>query len=84
MLEAEISAVRPRLASPAASSGQLHRASGTPVAAGSWQASAQTSARSSALIRRGAPARGRSASPGSPRAANRARHLRAVSSVIPR
>ena len=66
----------PRAASSAASSGPVHRPSGTPVAAGSWQASATTAARSAALIRRGRPGRGRSASPSSPRAANRRRHLR--------
>ncbi len=70
-----------RLASSAASSGPLQRDSGTPVAAGSWQASATTAARSSALIRRGRPHRGRSLSPSSPRAANRPRHLRTVSTL---
>ena len=74
----------PRAASPAASSGQLQRASGTPVTAGSWQASAQTSARSSSLIRRGRPVRGRSDRPSNPRAVNRPRHLRTVSQVMPR
>jgi len=82
-LEAETGPVRPRLASSAASSGQLHRASGTPVAAGSWQASAHTSARSAALIRRGRPVRGRSFSPASPRPANLPRHLRTMSSLTP-
>ena len=45
----------PRAASSAVSSGPVHRPSGTPVAAGSWQASATTAARSAALIRRGRP-----------------------------
>ena len=71
----------PALVISAASSGPLQRASGTPVAAGSWQASATTAARSSALIRRGRPDRGRSLSPSSPRAANRPRHLRTVSTL---
>jgi hypothetical protein len=84
MDDAETGPVRPRLASSAASSGPLQRDSGTPVAAGSWQASAQIAARSAALIRRGRPHRGASASPSRPRAANRARHLRAVSWVMPR
>jgi hypothetical protein len=68
----------------ASSSGPVHRDSGTPVAAGSWQASATTAARVSSLIRRGRPDRGRSASPSKPRPANRPRHLRAVSTVIRR
>ena len=72
----------PRAASSAASSGPVQCASGTPVAAGSWQASATTAARSSSPIRRGLPGRGRSASPPSPRTANRRRHLRTVSTVI--
>jgi hypothetical protein len=75
---------RPRAASSAASSGPVHRDSGIPVAAGSWQASATTAARSAALIRRGRPDRGRSFSPSRRRAANRPRHLRAVSTLMPR
>jgi hypothetical protein len=58
--------------------------SGTPVAAGSWQASATTAARVSSLIRRGRPERGRSASPSRPRPANRPRHLRTVSTLTRR
>ena len=72
---------RPRAASSAASSGPVHRDSGTPVAAGSWQASATTAARSAPLIRRGRPDRGRS----SARQAQRrepARHFRTVSAPI--
>ena len=68
----------------ASSSGPVQRDSGTPVAAGSWQASATTAARVSSLIRRGRPGRGRSASPSRPRPANRPRHLRAVSWLMPR
>ena len=45
----------PRAASSAASSGPVQCASGTPVTAGSWQASATTAARTSALICRGPP-----------------------------
>ena len=67
--------------SSASSSGPVQRDSGTPVAAGSWQASATTAARVSSLIRRGRPDRGRSASPSRPRAANRPRHLRTVSAL---
>ena len=74
----------PRAASSAASSGPDCRPSGTPVAAGSWQASATTAARSISPIRLGRPGRGRSASPSSPRTANRRRHLRTVSTVMPR
>src|SRR5690349_8391494 len=73
----------PRAASSAASSGPVHRPSGTPVAAGSWQASATTAARSAALICLGRPGRGRSRSPSSPRAANRPGHLRTVSALMP-
>jgi len=84
MEDGEIGQARPWAASSAASSGPVHRDSGTPVAAGSWQASATTAARSSALIRRGRPHRGKSLSPASPRAANRPRHLRTVSTLTPR
>jgi hypothetical protein len=72
----------PALMTSASSSGPVQRDSGTPVAAGSWQASATTAARVSSLIRRGRPRRGRSASPSRPRPANRPRHLRTVSTVI--
>jgi hypothetical protein len=61
----------PALVISASSSGPVQRDSGTPVAAGSWQASAMTAARVSSLIRRGRPERGRSASPSRPRPANR-------------
>ena len=63
------------------SSGPLHRDSGTPVAAGSWQASATTAARAASLIRLGRPDRGRSFSPPSPCRANRPRHLRTVATL---
>src|ERR1700683_257345 len=79
--DGEIWRARPALVISAARSGLLQRGSGTPVAAGSWQASATTAARSSALIRRGRPDRGRSLSPSGPRAANRLRHLRAVATL---
>ena len=79
--DGEIGLASPALVISAASSGPLQRDSGTPVAAGSWQASATTAARSSALIRRGRPDRGRSVSPSRPRAANRPRHLRTVSTL---
>ena len=50
-----------------------------------WRAAGRpartTAARSSALIRRGRPDRGKSVSPSSPRAANRPRHLRTVSTL---
>ncbi len=82
--DGEITLTRPWVTSSAASSGAVQRDSGTPVVAGSWQASAATAARSGALIRRGRPGRGRSFSPSSPRAANRPRHLRTVSTLIPR
>ncbi len=66
------------------SSGPLHRDSGTPVAAGSWQASATTAARAASLISRGRPDRGRSFSPPSPCRANRPRHLRTVAAATRR
>ena len=75
---------RPCAVSSAASSGPVQRDSGTPVAAGSWQASATTAARSASVIRRGRPDRGSSSSPASPRPANRPRHLRTVSTLTPR
>jgi len=53
--DGEIGLARPWAASSAASSGAVQRDSGTPVAAGSWQASVTTAARSSALIRLGRP-----------------------------
>ena len=81
--DTEIGRGQARPVSSAASSGPVHRDSGTPVAAGSWQASATTAARSASLIRRGRPDRGRSLSPSRPRAANRPRHLRTVSTLIP-
>jgi len=84
MDDAEMGPARPRAASSPASSGPVQRDSGTPVAAGSWQASATTAARFAALIRRGRPDRGRSASPSRRRTANRPRHLRAVSSLMRR
>ncbi len=82
-VEAEIDSTTPRVTASAASSAQLHRASGTPVSAGSSQASALTSA--SAVLGRcaaGPAGAGRPARPG-PRAQNRARHLRTVSSQTP-
>ncbi|HEY6311524.1 MAG TPA: hypothetical protein VIY52_12080 [Streptosporangiaceae bacterium] len=82
--DADMGLASPRAASSAVSSGPVHRPSGTPVAAGSWQASATTTARSAALIRRGRPGRGRSVSPSRPRAANRPRHVRTVSTLTPR
>jgi hypothetical protein len=75
---------RPARMTSASSSGPVHCDSGIPVAAGSWQASATTAARVSSLIRRGLPERGRSVSPARPRAANRPRHLRTVSTVTRR
>ena len=55
----------PARVSSASSSGPVQRDSGTPVAAGSWHASATTAARVSSLIRRGRPGRaGLSARPG--------------------
>jgi hypothetical protein len=79
--DGEICAASPDLVISAASSGPVHRDSGTPVAAGNWQARLTTAARCSALIRRGRPHRGRSLSPSRPRAANRPRHLRTVSTL---
>ena len=75
---------RARSSSSRFSSGPVHRDSGTPVSAGSWQASATTAARSASLISRGRPDRGRSLSPAGPRSANRARHLRTVFTLISR
>jgi hypothetical protein len=72
-----------RAASSRASSGQLHRDSGTPVPAGSAHASAITSARSAAVNTGGRPLRGASFSPASLAAANRRRHLRTVSTCTP-
>ncbi len=82
--DADSSPPAPALVTSASSSGPVQRDSGTPVAAGSWQASATTAARVSSLIRRGRPQRGRSASPARPRPANRPRHLRTVSTEIRR
>ena len=53
----------PALVISASSSGPVQRDSGTPVAAGSWQASATTAARVSSLIRRGRPGAGQISQP---------------------
>ena len=76
-------AIWQRPASSQASSGQLHRDSGTPVSAGSAHASAMASARSAAVNTGGRPLRGASFIPASRAAANRRRHLRTVSGGYP-
>jgi hypothetical protein len=53
----------PALVISAGGSGPVQRDSGTPVAAGSWQASATTAARVSSPIRRGRPGRGQVSQP---------------------
>ena len=58
--EADIWSGIPVLRISASSSGALQRASGTPVCAGSWQASATSAARVTSLIRRGRPDRDKS------------------------
>ena len=81
----ELAWASPALMISVAARGPVQRDSGTPVVAGTWQvASATTAARVSSLIRLGRPDRGRSFSPSSPRAANRPRHLRAVSTLTSR
>jgi hypothetical protein len=82
-VDGEIASTTPRTTASAASSAQLQRAKGTPVSAGSAQANAFTSASAVAAKTRCRPGRGRSASPGRPRAQNRARHLRTVSTQTP-
>jgi hypothetical protein len=82
MVDAE-AAIRRRVASSRARSGQLHFDSGTPDSAGSAQASATASARSAAVNTGGRPLRGASFSPASRPAANRRRHLRTVSVHTP-
>jgi len=66
-----------------ASSGQVHRASGVPLSAGSSQARAFTPATTAAGNTRGRPALGASASPSRPFSQYRRRHLRAVSAQVP-
>ena len=75
--------VMPLAAAWRASSGQVQRANGVPLAAGSSQARAFTSATTRAGNMRGRPGRGASASPSRPCSQYRRRHLRAVSSQIP-
>jgi hypothetical protein len=82
-VDAEIASVMPAAMTSAASSGQLHRDSGTWCSAGSWQASALTSACWAAVIRAGRPERGRSANPSRRRSANRPRQVRTVFTAIP-
>ena len=72
-----------RVTASAASSGHDHRDNGTPCSAGSSHANALTWAMVTASKTRGRPERGRSARPSRPRPANRDRHLRTVSTVIP-
>ena len=84
MVEAEIAAAMPRPTTSPARSGQDHRDSGTPVSAGSWQASALTSATCTGVNRGGRPDRRRSASPARPSSAYRPRQGRTVSTVTPR
>ncbi len=72
-----------RPASSRASSGQLHRDSGTPVSAGSAHASATASARAAPVNTGGRPLRRASCRPASRPAANRRRHLRTVSVHTP-
>lgn len=66
-----------------ASSGQVQRASGILLAAGSSHARALTPATTVAGNTRGLPGRGASASPSIPCAQYRRRHLRAVSAQMP-
>ena len=82
-MDAETAATMPLSAAWRASSGQVQRASGIPLTAGSSQARALTSATTRAGNLRGRPGRGASASPSRPCSQYRRRHLRAVSSQIP-
>ncbi len=72
-VDAETVSVIPRVISSAASSGQDHCDSGTPVSAGNWQASAVASAICTGVKWAGRPERLRSARAGSPPCANRPR-----------
>ena len=82
-VDAETDATMPAAAAWRASSGQVQRASGFPLAAGGSQARALTSATTRAGNVRGRPGRGASASPARPCWQYRRRHLRAVSSQMP-
>jgi len=82
-VDAETDGTMPAAAASRASSGQVQRASGFPLAAGSSQARALTSATTRAANLRGRPGRGASASPSMPLSQYRRRHLRAVSSQTP-
>lgn len=68
-------AVMPPLRRRPASSGVLHRDSGTCCSAGNWHAQAATLARSAGVKIGGRPERGASARPSMPLSWNRARHL---------
>jgi hypothetical protein len=73
----------PLAAALQASSGQVQRASGVPLAAGISQASAFTCATTPAGKERGLPGRGAPASPSRALRQYRRRHLRAVSAQVP-
>ena len=83
IVDGETAGVMPLATAWRASSGQVHRASGAPLAAGISQARAFTSATTRAGKTRGLPGRGASASPSRPCSQYRRRHLRAVSSQMP-
>jgi hypothetical protein len=78
-VEAEMPTTTPASIASIASSKLDHRDSGIPRVAGSSQAIAVTCACCTGVNRRGRPGRCPSASPASPRATNRDRHLRTVS-----
>jgi len=82
-VDAETAATMPLETAWRASSGQVQRASGVPLAVGSSQARALTSATTRPGNLRGRPGRGASASPSRPCSQYRRRHLRAVSWQIP-
>ncbi len=74
-VDAETASTMPRATASTASSGALHRDSGTPVSAGSSQASALTVTTATGGKARGRPVRGRSFNPARPSSKNRLRHL---------
>jgi hypothetical protein len=78
-----MASTRPPVTASWATSAALHRDSGAPLAAGSSQTKALTWACCTGVNRGGRPQRFRSRSPSKASAANRPRHLRAVSGVTP-
>ena len=83
-VEADSETTTPRRSASADRSGQLHFPNGRPASVGNSHANAFTSATWTALKMRGRPDRGRSTRPASRRCQNRRRHLRTVSTWMPR